>query len=178
MKRTGVQTAGVSLLVVALAAAGTLAIAAPQEKKAAGEASSAAIALPAGYRSWTHVKSMVIHDKAHPLFGAFGGIHHVYVNAKGAAALRKGESYPDGSVFAFDLLEANERGGAYVEGNRKVLAVMVKNAKRYAATGGWGFEAFAGGDASKRVVKDAAKDCFACHASQKKTEYVYSAWRP
>jgi hypothetical protein len=29
------------------------------------------IAYPEGYRAWTHVKSMVIHDRAHPLFDAF-----------------------------------------------------------------------------------------------------------
>ncbi len=34
---------------------------------------------PEGYRNWTHVKSMVIHQ-GHPLFDAFGGIHHLYAN--------------------------------------------------------------------------------------------------
>ena len=35
---------------------------------------------PEGWRDWTHIKSMVIFDKVHPLFDAFGGIHHVYGN--------------------------------------------------------------------------------------------------
>ncbi len=137
------------------------------------------IQFPAGYRNWTHVKSMVIHDKSHPLFDAFGGIHHVYVNERGVEPLRKGTgSYPDGSIFVFDLLEANPEGGAYLEGKRKVLAVMVKDSTKYSATGGWGFEAFAGGDPTQRAVKDAAKDCFQCHAAQKSNGYVFSRWRP
>jgi len=178
MKRTGVRMAGACLLMGALVGAGVLATASAQEKKAEGVKAAEAVAYPAGYRNWTHVKSMVIHDKSHPLFGAFGGIHHVYVNAKGAAAVKKGGVYPDGSVFVFDLLEANLQGGAYVEGNRKVLATMVKDAKRFAATGGWGFEAFGAGEATQRRVKDAAKECFPCHASQKKSDHVYSSWRP
>lgn len=138
-----------------------------------------AIQFPAGYRNWTHVKSMVIHDKAHPLFDAFGGIHHVYVNERGVQALHQANpQYPDGSIFVFDLLEARLEGSAYVEGNRKVLAVMVKDSRKYAATGGWGFEAFAGGDPTQRTVKDAATECFQCHAAQKATDYVFSKWRP
>jgi hypothetical protein len=132
----------------------------------------------AGYRHWTHVKSMVIHDPSHPLFGPFGGIHHVYVNPKGAAAVKKGGPYPEGTVFVFDLLEAKEENGAYMEGKRKVLAMMRKDTKTFSSTGGWEFLAFARGDANNQVVKDPGKECFACHATQKKSDYVYSAWRP
>jgi hypothetical protein len=169
MKRT--------LILPALAAAVAFGLALAAAGRGSAEP-QAQIDYPEGYRSWTHVKSMVIHDPSHPLFDAFGGIHHVYVNQRGAETLRRGGTYPDGTVFAFDLLEANLDGGAYVEGQRKVLAVMVKDAKRYAATGGWGWEAFAGGDRTQRAVKDAAKECYDCHAPQKATDYVFSAWRP
>jgi hypothetical protein len=138
----------------------------------------AAISFPTGYRHWTHVKSMAIVDKSNPLFGQFGGIHSVYVNDRGLPTLKKGGVYPDGSVFVFDLLEARLENGAYVEGKRKVLAVMVKSVKRYASTGGWGFQAFAEGNPQKPVVTDAHRQCFGCHASQKRTDYVFSAWRP
>jgi hypothetical protein len=133
--------------------------------------------IPAGYRNWTHVKSEAIVDKAHPLFEPFAGIHHVYINQKGAAAVRTGGPYPDGSLFVYDLLEAIPQGGAYVEGNRRVLATMLKNKKKYAATGGWRFEAYVAGDPSNPAVNDAAKECFSCHTSQAKTDYVFSAWR-
>lgn len=140
--------------------------------------SGTAIRYPTGYRHWTHVKSMAIVDKSNPLFGQFGGIHSVYVNDRGLPTLKKGGIYPNGSIFVFDLLEANLENGAYVEGKRKVLAVMVKSAKRYASTGGWGFQAFAGGNPQKPLVNNAQQQCFGCHASQKKTDYVFSVWRP
>jgi len=134
------------------------------------------VAYPEGYRSWYHVKSMVL-QPGHPLYEGFGGIHHVYANAKARKGLETGK-YEDGAVFVFDLFEAPSEGGAITEGNRKVLAVMEKDSKRFAATGGWGFEGFGGGDRQKRVVSNAKEQCFTCHESQKAKDYVFSTWRP
>jgi hypothetical protein len=45
-----------------------------------------------------------------------------------------------------DLHEFTVSDGSYVEGARKALAIMVKDSKKYASTGGWGFQLWAGGD--------------------------------
>jgi hypothetical protein len=137
------------------------------------------VPFPDGYRNWTHVKSMVIPESGHPLSNAFGGIHHVYVDDAGVAALKVGKGYPDGTVLVFDLLAVEPAdGGASVEGERKFVAVMMKDSDRFAATGGWGFEAFAEGQPSKPTVKDADSECFACHQTKQSRDYVYSEWRP
>ena len=139
-------------------------------------AADPSVPYPTGYRDWHHVKSMVI-EEGHPLFGSFGGIHHIYANAKGMQGYKTGK-FPDGSVIVFDLLEAQRKDNAVSEGSRKVLGVMHKDAKRYAATGGWGFEGFAGGDPGKRAVGANAKSaCFDCHAQQKDHDYVFSRLR-
>lgn len=131
----------------------------------------------AGYRGWTHVKSMLIHDPKHPLFGAFGGLHHVYANPVATKTLTSGGTkFDDGAVLVFDLLEAPSEGGATTEGARKLRAVMVKNAKAYAATGGWGYQAFKG-DGTEPIVKDAQKECFACHQARAANDYVFSEYR-
>ena len=131
---------------------------------------------PAGYRDWHHVKSMVI-EEGHPLYGAFGGIHHLYANAKALEGYRS-NTFPDGAVIIFDLLEAVHDGNAVTEGARKVVGVMHKDAKKFAATGGWGFEGFGGGDPANRVVgKNAASACFACHQPQKEQDYTFSRLR-
>ncbi len=131
---------------------------------------------PEGYREWTHVKSMVI-EKGHPLYDSFGGIHHIYANAKALAAMKAGGPYPDGAVLVFDLLEAvKTEDHAIVEGARKVVGVMQKDSKRFAATGGWGFEGFKG-DTRERAVTDAETACFGCHAAKKDQDYVFSAYR-
>jgi hypothetical protein len=139
-------------------------------------ASDTAVPYPDGYRDWRHVKSMVI-EEGHGLYAAFGGIHHLYANPKALEGYRTGR-FPDGAVIAFDLLEAPRADSAVTEGARKVLGVMHKDSKKYAATGGWGFEGFASGDRARPVVgADAKKACFECHLSQKERDYVFSEAR-
>jgi hypothetical protein len=133
--------------------------------------------LPTGYRTWFHVNTMVI-DKASPLFEGLGGMHNVYANASAAAALKKGGSYPNGSQFVTDLHDFTITEGSYVEGARKGVATMIKNSKRYASTGGWGFQFWAEGDGKKPQVTDSAKQCFACHEPKKDQDYVYSTYIP
>jgi hypothetical protein len=135
------------------------------------------IKLPTGYRNWFHVNTMVV-DKASPLFADLGGMHNVYVNKTGEAALKKGGAYPNGSQFVTDLHDFTIADGSYVEGGRKGVATMIKDAKKYASTGGWGFQFWAEGDAKKPVVTDAAKQCFACHEPKKDQGYVYSTYIP
>lgn len=143
---------------------------------AAGVAASGAIAYPEGYRAWTHVKSMII-EPGHPLENPFAGIHHVYANKSALSGLQHG-NYPDGAVLVFDLLAAKQDANAVVEGPRKLIGVMVRDAKKYAATGGWGFEAFAGDSKTERIVNDGGQSCFACHQARKDHAYVFSELRP
>ena len=132
---------------------------------------------PEGYRDWRHVKSMVI-EEGHPLFDAFGGIHHIYANEKALEGYAAGR-FPDGAVIVFDLLEAKRADNAITEGARKVLGVMVKDSARWPETGGWGFEGFAGGDPGRRAVGESAREaCFACHEGAREKDYVFSRPRP
>jgi hypothetical protein len=128
---------------------------------------------PKGYRQWTHVKTMQL-KPGHPLYEAFGGIHHIYANKPGLQGYRTGK-FPSGAVLVFDLLDAREEGAAVSEGPRKVLGVMHKDAAKYKQTGGWGFEAFKGDSRTERVVAGNAKTaCYECHTSQRDHDYVFS----
>jgi len=131
---------------------------------------------PHGYREWTHVKTMQI-KSGHPLYDAFGGIHHVYANKKAMEGYRRGK-FPNGATIVFDLLEAREELATTSEGARKVLGVMHKNAAKYKDTAGWGFEAFKGDSRKDRLAgANAATACFQCHAAQKDRDYVFSSFR-
>lgn len=90
---------------------------------------------------------------------------------------RRGDgAYARGSVFVFDLLQADTAGGALTEGPRKVLGVVHKDSDAFASTGGWGFAGF-GGDSRTNVVTDARAGCFECHAGRESTGFVFSTWR-
>jgi hypothetical protein len=133
--------------------------------------------LPASFRNWYHVNTMVI-DKGSPLFEAMGGMHNAYINSTGETALKKGEAYPDKTVLLLDLHEFTVSDGSYVEGPRKATAIMLKDKRKYASTGGWGFQAWAGGDPAKPFVTDPTKQCFECHQPKKNQDYVYSTYIP
>jgi Cytochrome P460 len=143
---------------------------------AAPSTSTATVNYPEGYRSWTHVKSMWL-GAEHGLANPFAGLHHVYVNTAGEEALRAGRSLPDGTVLVFDLMEGSVADHAIVEGPRKLVGVMQKDSKRWAATGGWGFEGFAADSKTERLVTDGGASCFFCHQSRAAQGYVFTEWR-
>jgi hypothetical protein len=143
---------------------------------AALAASHAEVPYPANYRDWTHVKSMVI-EPGHALHATFGGIHHLYANEAAMQGYRSGK-FPDGAFIVFDLLEAHARDNTVTEGARKIVGVMQRDAKKFATTGGWGFEGFAGDSQTQRAVgANAATACFACHQARVRSEYVFSSFR-
>jgi len=130
---------------------------------------------PDGYRNWTHVKTLTLHE-GHPLENPFKGIHHIYANKKGVAGTKIGE-FQDGATLVFDLLENITDNNASSEGNRILVGVMVKDKKRFSQTGGWGFEAWSENSQTKRLTNDGGRSCFECHTAQKNTDYVFSKWR-
>lgn len=133
------------------------------------------VPFPEGYRNWLHVKSMLI-EPGHALENPFQGIHHVYANGRAARGLRTG-NYSDGSILVFDLLKYQEKDKTIQEGERKLVGVMYKDSAKYAATGGWGFEGFAGNSKTERLVKDGGTSCFGCHTAQKDKGFVFSQLR-
>ena len=141
----------------------------------AGDSNKNEIAYPDGFREWNHVKTMLILPE-HPLAKTDQGIHHIYANDSALEGLKNGY-YKKGAVFVYDLLEYNEKNHAIVEGNRKLVGVMIKNSDLYSDTGGWGFEGFLENSRSKRLVTDEGKSCFSCHKPLKDNDYVFSQLR-
>jgi hypothetical protein len=82
--------------------------------------------LPASFRNWYHVNTMII-DKGSPLFEAMGGMHNVHIDKTGETALKDGGPYPDKTVLLVDLHEFTISDGSYVEGPRKATAIMLKD---------------------------------------------------
>src|SRR5271169_2292176 len=140
------------------------------------------VPFPDGFRDWFFVNSLTATADS-PLFGHVAGLHHIYVNAKGLPTLKAGGRfpYPDGTIFADDVHEFSVKDGASLEGAEKFVTVMVKDAKKYAITGGWGFQVWAAGDPTKPQVPDIAHSveaCFVCHTPQKSQDYTFSIYIP
>jgi hypothetical protein len=153
-------------LVAALVASGTLLAGTKDGPK-----------IPVDFQRGYLVNSMLVTKEPNNT-GLLTGVHHIYVNSTGVGRLKRGGSttYPDGTVFVDDVREFSLDDGVYHEGGRKFLTVMVKDSKKYASTGGWGFQAWKGGDPAKPIADDPPKQCFSCHVPQKANDYVFSTY--
>lgn len=129
---------------------------------------------PTGYREWVHVKSALVSAR-HADFEQAGGFRHIYANPQALTGYRTG-TFPNGSVIVVDWIEGTDTNGAFTEGARRRVDVMVKDPSRFAATSGWGFERFKS-DTEERMVTAVEKQCAACHAGPDARDMVFSTFR-
>jgi hypothetical protein len=92
-------------------------------------------------------------------------------------AARKGQKvWPDGAVLAKIAWKESTHPSwaqAIVPGEFEKAEAMVKDSKKYASTGGWGFGYWDG----KKLLphpEAKAKECFACHTMVKDNDYVFT----
>jgi hypothetical protein len=96
--------------------------------------------------------------------------------------------YPDGSVIVAlhwtrvpsddnnQVLAGPFPGDqSFVVGSRLNMQVMVKDSKRYAASGGWGFADFTNGKPGNKALHET---CFSCHLPAKDRDYVFARYAP
>ena len=135
--------------------------------------------MPPGYRDWRLIS--VAHEE--------GNLHSfaaVLGNDVAIKAYRTGTlPFPDGTIIAslhyhhVPSAENNKvfgREQSFVPGDPSNVQFMVKDSKKYAATGGWGFGHFQDGKPSIDQVK--LKGCFDCHAQEKERDLVFTRYAP
>jgi hypothetical protein len=85
--------------------------------------------------------------------------------------------WPDGAVIAKVAWKESKHPSwpqAIVPGAFEKAEAMIKDSKKYASTGGWGFAHWEG----KNLVmfeEAKSKECFACHTVVKNNDYVFTA---
>jgi quercetin dioxygenase-like cupin family protein len=137
------------------------------------------IPFPRDYRSWQHVRTIVV-GSGHRSFASRGGIHHYYANAKAVEGYRTGR-FPNGSVIVDEGVLAEDgtgpSKGILFESDRRSLDVMVKNDRLYKDTDGWGFEHFEESEAKGKLDAGRRTQCYECHSKRKDHDFVFSAIR-
>lgn len=131
------------------------------------------VQLPAGYRDWPLIAPA---QEAAPL----DELRVVVGNATALHAYRNQiRPFPDGSVLvkrAWKHEQSADFASASVPGAATTVQVMVKDSRRYASSGGWGYGRFVDG----RPVDEAQhRSCHACHAARvKDRDYVFTHYAP
>ena len=167
------------LLVTVATTAGIVVSIAPAAGRAEDKTSPLyGITIPAGYRQWELVS--VAHEA-----GDLDDLRAILGNATALKAFRGGTiPFPDGTILArlawkhVPSEENNKVFGkfqSFVPGPATNVQFMVKDSKKYATTGGWGFAQFNDG----KPVEDALlKTCFPCHEPAKGFDFVYTRYAP
>ena len=142
------------------------------------------VKIPAGYRDWQliAVKQLHIPDKGDQLRAQLG-------NDIAGKAIKEGTlPYPDGSIIVAlhwtrVPSEADTRvissafpgDESFVVGSRVNMQIMVKDSKKFAATGGWGFADFKDGKPGDKALHET---CFPCHLPAKDRDFVFTRYAP
>ncbi|HMN47129.1 MAG TPA: cytochrome P460 family protein [Povalibacter sp.] len=132
------------------------------------------VTVPRGYRQWELIAPAL---EAAPL----NELRAVVGNPVAIRAYRNGvPSFPDGTILvklAWKQMPSAEFAPATVPGQATTVQVMVKDSKKYAATGGWGFGRFVDG---QPVDEAQHRTCFACHEARAtaQRDYVFTRYAP
>jgi Cytochrome P460 len=151
------------------------------------------VTLPAGYRDWPLISIASVGAPVSDMRAKLA--NDVAMKAYRAGTL----PFPDGTIIARlawkqTTSEENNRAIGPVaekqlgpEGAQKLLSqsfiagppinvqIMLKDSKKYASTGGWGFAQFTDGKPDGEAVH---KTCFVCHAPAKDRDFVFTRYAP
>jgi len=136
------------------------------------------ITIPAGYRDWKLIS--VAHEE-----GNLNDLRALLGNDAAIKAYRGGKlPFPDGTIIArlaWSYVPSEEnnkvfgRSQSFVAGSATNVQFMVKDSKKYAATGGWGFAQFKDGKPADEAL---IKTCFPCHEPVKARDFVFTRYAP
>ena len=188
-KCVGVFAAIAAITVCVVHVSESAAQTAKEGKSQAGAAAASNKAAPVfgikvfpGWRDWRLIS--VAHEA-----GELNDIRAILGNDVAMKAYREATlPFPDGTVIArvawkYVPSEENDkafgRPQSFVAGAAPdwYLQFMVKDSKKYAATGGWGFAQF---NEDGKPSADAAKlgTCFPCHEPAKARDFVFTRYAP
>jgi len=168
------------LLIAVAALTAVVAFTARAPRHAAAQAAPVFVTeIPSGYREWRLIS--VAHEE-----GDLHSFAAVLGNDVAIKAYREGKLlFPDGTIIAalhYRHVPSEEnnkvfgRDQSFVAGAPTNIQFMVKDSKKYVATGGWGFGHFQDGKPSTDEAM--MKACFACHQQMKARDLVFTRYAP
>lgn len=165
-----------SLVVAVSVFAGALTIAA-QDRSGAKASGDLALSEFKGYESWQAIAPSETPDGIKTIFG-----NSVMIAAYKAGTPANGKGVPDGAMMAkIEWAKRPNDASPYpvsVPGALKSVAFMMKDAKRFAASGGWGYAKFepAAGSGALQPSGTGSACGYACHTRVKARDFVFTEY--
>ena len=137
--------------------------------------------VPPGYRDWKLIS--VAHEE-----GSLNDIRAILGNDIAVKAYREGKlPFPEGAIIAriaWSYVPSEENNKTFGKAQSFIagpptngVQFMVKDSKKYASTGGWGYAHFNEND---RKPANAAfmQSCFPCHQKIESRDFVFTRYSP
>jgi len=145
------------------------------------------LVLPKNWRTWVYVGSPLTPDALNNGKANFPEYHNVYIEPGSYEIYKKTGQFPEGTIFFKELQRAlkpeqfpdgsrtEPSGRGYFPGAMNGADVTVKDTKRYADTGGWGYYNFNHSEPKAPTAKLKPKtECAFCHIASAKKDEVWT----
>jgi hypothetical protein len=153
-------------------------------------AADGSLKLPKGWRTWVFIGAPLTPNALNNGQASFPEFHNVYIEPGSYAIYKKTGEFPEGTIFFKELQLALP--GEYPDGSRTEPSgrgyfpaayngadVTVKDSKKYAATGGWGYYNFNHHEPKAATAMPRSKDeCASCHIASAKKDDVWTQFYP
>lgn len=149
------------------------------------------LVLPKNFHSWVFVGAPLTPNALNNGKASFPEFHNVYIEPGSYAIYKRTGVFPEGTIlfkelqltlppFEFpDGSRTEPSGRGYFGGPFNGADVAVKDTKRYADTGGWGYYNFHHYEPKAPSAKLRPKDeCAACHMANAKKDDVWTQFYP
>ena len=158
----------------------------PPEYTASGE-----LILPKNFHEWIYVGSPLTPNALNGGHAGFPEFHNVYIEPCSYAKYKETYVFPEGTIFFKELQltlppaenadgsREEPSGRGYFPGPWNGADVTVKDSKRYADTGGWGYYNFNHHEPKAPTAKlKPQTECAFCHVASAKKDEVWTQFYP
>jgi hypothetical protein len=158
----------------------------PPQYTAAGD-----LLLPKNFYEWIYVGSPLTPNALNDGHANFPEFHNVYMEPCSYEQYQKTNVFPEGTIFFKELQltlgpaenpdgsQAEPSGRGFFPGKLNGADVTVKDSKRYASTGGWGYYNFNHHEPKAPTATLKPKtECAYCHQASAKKDEVWTQFYP
>jgi hypothetical protein len=151
---------------------------------------SGELVLPKNFHEWVYVGSPLTPNALNGGKANFPEFHNVYIEPGSYEIYKKTNVFPEGTILFKELQltlpaqnpdgsRAEPSGRGYFPGPLNGADVTVKDSKRYASTGGWGYYNFNHHEPKAPTAKLKPKEeCGYCHMASAKKDEVWTQFYP
>jgi hypothetical protein len=192
-KLTTAAAIATSVIVISVVAQSQTSIRAQKQSRARylpEYTASGDLILPKGFEQWVYLGSPLTPNALNDGQANFPEYHNVYIEPGSYEIYQETHVFPEGTILFKELQltlpqqnpdgsRTEPSGRGYFPGALNGADVTVKDTKRYADTGGWGYYNFNHHEPKARTAKlKPQTECAYCHQASAKKDEVWTQFYP